>query len=182
MAVFKINLAIALGLLAAVSGNVVSPHLPCPADNLDCKCYSLFRPSYNATASSDGGPWGKAIKACEDKLQTKVPAPPAPTAGTPPPFRYNLDGMSQEFKNCVSDNFYTSLGVMKNGAIDVAAMQANYRQKINANKKADTTDAQVQKIVDAVPGCITSSGGTTALKSHDFMTCMKAACVTALTP
>ncbi|XP_066985737.1 uncharacterized protein [Macrobrachium rosenbergii] len=179
MAVFKINLAIALGLLAAVSVSALRLNLPCAADNLECKCHNLLKHPHNATEGADGGPMGKAIKTCEDKFQTKAPAPPA---GGPPSFPPNLDGMTQEFKNCVRDNFYTNLGVMKNGAIDVAAMQARYREKFNTNKNADTTAAQGQKIVDAVPGCITSSGGATALKVPSFMTCMKAACVTALTP
>ncbi|XP_064098947.1 uncharacterized protein LOC135210078 isoform X3 [Macrobrachium nipponense] len=149
------------------------PELPCATDNLECKCIKLLRSPRNQTE----GPMGKAVKTCEEKFQTKVPTPQDGTTSYPP----NLEGMTQEFKDCVRKNFQTNLGVMKNGVIDVAAMQAQYKEKINANKRADTTGTQVQKIVDAVPGCVTSNGGTAALNMRDFMTCTKNACVAALT-
>ncbi|XP_064098946.1 uncharacterized protein LOC135210078 isoform X2 [Macrobrachium nipponense] len=176
MAVFKFNLTIALGLLAAVSVYAL-PGIPkgilCAADDIECKCHRLLRSPRNQTE----GATEKAVKTCEDKFQTKVPTPQEGAPRYPP----KLEGMTQEFKDCVRSNFLTNIGVMKNGVIDVAAMQAQYKEKINANKRADTTGTQVQKIVDAVPGCVTSNGGTAALNMRDFMTCTKNACVAALT-
>ncbi|XP_064098944.1 uncharacterized protein LOC135210076 [Macrobrachium nipponense] len=176
MAVFKFNLAIALGLLAAVSVNALPPlpDIPCAADNLECKCLGILKPPRNET---DGGLMGKALKDCAEKLQVTIPPPPAGAPRFPP----RLEGMTQEFKDCVRDNFLTSLAVMKDGVINVADMQAKFKEKITANKKPDTTDAQIQKIVDAIPGCVTSNGGASALKMRDFIKCTKNACVTALT-
>ncbi|XP_064098943.1 uncharacterized protein LOC135210075 [Macrobrachium nipponense] len=175
----QVQLAIALGLLAVVSvyAHPGHPGENCTDDTTECKCHKLMKPPRNATEGTDGGPMGKAIKTCEEKFKVTVPTPPAGAPRFPP----RLEGMTQEFKDCVRDNFFTNLGVMKDGAIDVVAMQAKFTEKINANKKADTTDAQVQKIVAAIPDCIKNNGGESALKPRDFKACTEKACVAALT-